>query len=154
MLLGGLWHGAAWTFVVWGGLHGSYLIAERKLRERFSSVQLGPLGLLAVGLLTYLLVNLTWVFFRAKDFPIAWQLLRGMLGLNGAAKPMLSTVFIVSVSCIVTLLVGTHWYMRERTLESVLARAPPVLIGLLWGFMAFAIVISQGRGNAFIYFQF
>ena len=154
MLLGGLWHGAAWTFVVWGGLHGSYLMAERKLRERFASVELGPFGLLAVGLLTYLLVNLTWVFFRAKDFPIAWQVLRGMAGFNGGAKPMLSTIFIVSVSCIVTLLVATHWYMRERTLESVMARVPPAVIGLLWGCMAFAIVISQGRGDAFIYFQF
>jgi alginate O-acetyltransferase complex protein AlgI len=154
MLLGGLWHGAAWTFVVWGGLHGTYLMAERKLREKFSSVELGSLGLLAVGLLTYLLVNLTWVFFRARDFPIAWQVLRGMAGFNGGAKPLLSTIFIVSVSCIVTLLVAAHWYMRERTLESVLARVPPVVVGLLWGCMAFAIVISQGRGDAFIYFQF
>ena len=154
MLLGGLWHGANWTFVAWGGLHGVYLIAERSVRARFAGYRPGPLALFALGLLTYLLVNLTWVFFRAKDFGIAWQVLRGMLGLNGGAKPILPTVFIASVATIVPALVAVHWYMRNRTLESAVARVPPVLLALLWGLMVFLIVISQGAGNAFIYFQF
>ena len=114
----------------------------------------GPLALFALGLLTYLLVNLTWVFFRAKDFGIAWQVLRGMLGLNGGAKPILPTVFIASVATIVPALVAVHWYMRNRTLEAAVARTPPLLLALLWGAMVFLIVISQGSGNAFIYFQF
>lgn len=154
MLLGGLWHGAAWTFVVWGGLHGTYLIGERLLRERFSGWQPGPVALFGLGLLTYALVNLTWVFFRAKDFGTAWQVLCGMIGLNGDAKPILGTYFIVCVSTVVTLLVATHWYMRQRTLESVVARVPATIIAIGLGFMAFAIVISQGEGSAFIYFQF
>ncbi len=61
-----------------------------------------------------------------------------MLGLNGDAKPILPTVFIVSVAAIMPLLVAVHWYMRERTLESALARVPPALIALAWGLMAFA----------------
>jgi alginate O-acetyltransferase complex protein AlgI len=154
MLLGGLWHGAAWTFVVWGGLHGTYLVVERGLRARFGAWRPGPLSLFALGLLTWMLVNLTWVFFRAKDFPTAWQVLRGMTGFNTEARPILATIFVASVATIVTGLVATHWYMRDRTLESVVARAPAVLIGALLGLMAFAIVISQGSGNAFIYFQF
>ena len=154
MLLGGLWHGANWTFVAWGGLHGAYLIAERGVRARFAGYRPGPLALFGLGMLTYLLVNLTWVFFRAKDFGIAWQVLRGMLGLNGGAKPILPTVFIASVATIVPALVAVHWYMRNRTLESAVARVPPVLLALLWGLMVFLIVISQGAGNAFIYFQF
>src|ERR1700726_729971 len=72
MLLGGLWHGANWTFVAWGGLHGLYLAAERGLRARFSDYRPGPLALFALGLLTYTLVNVTWVFFRAKTFSRAW----------------------------------------------------------------------------------
>ena len=48
----------------------------------------------------------------------------------------------------------THWLMRSRTLESVVARTPALVIGDLWGLMAFAIVIAQGDGSAFIYFQF
>ena len=154
MLLGGLWHGANWTFVVWGGLHGSYLIAERRVRSWFSGYTPGPLALFGLGLVTYMLVNLTWVFFRAKDFPIAWHMLRGMVGMNGDAKPILDTVFVFVVATIIPLLVSVHWYMRNRTLESALARVPPLVIALAWAAMIWLIVVSQGSGNAFIYFQF
>ena len=51
-------------------------------------------------------------------------------------------------------IVLVHWLMRGRTLESVVARAPAAAITLVWAVMAFAIVIAQGSGNAFIYFQF
>ncbi len=114
----------------------------------------GPLALFGLGLFTYALVNLTWVFFRAKDFTIAWQVLRGMLGMNGGAKPILDTVYIAVVASIIPLLVGVHWFMRDRTLESALARVPAAVIGVVWGLMIWLIVISQGAGNAFIYFQF
>jgi alginate O-acetyltransferase complex protein AlgI len=154
MLLGGLWHGANWTFVAWGGLHGLYLAVERVLRARFANYRPGPLMFVALGLLTYMLVNLTWVFFRAKTFGKAWDVLRGMLGLNAAAKPILATYYLVSVGLIVASIVVVHWFMRGRTLESVIARTPAVAVSVAWALMAFAIVIAQGSGNAFIYFQF
>jgi alginate O-acetyltransferase complex protein AlgI len=154
MLLGGLWHGANWTFVVWGALHGAYLIVERGLRARWADYRPGPWAVFGLGLLTYALINVTWVFFRAKDFTIAWHVLRGMAGVNDHAKPILPTIFLVAVATFVPAILAAHWYMRERTLESVVARTPPLVIGLVWGLMAFAIVISQGSGNAFIYFQF
>jgi alginate O-acetyltransferase complex protein AlgI len=154
MLLGGLWHGASWTFVAWGGLHGSYLAAERWLRERFAGYQPGPMALIALGLLTYLLVQLTWVFFRAKTFAKAWVILRGMFGLNAAEKPLLPGIELLMVAAITGSLVSAHWLMRTRTLESVLARAPSPLLAGAWMLLAFAIVIEQGAGNAFIYFQF
>jgi alginate O-acetyltransferase complex protein AlgI len=64
MLLRGLWHGANWTFVVWGGLHGLYLAVERWIRDRtgFRGEPARWVNRLALGLLTYLLVNITWVF--------------------------------------------------------------------------------------------
>lgn len=154
MLLGGLWHGASWTFVVWGGLHGLYLAVERILRKRFSSFSPGPPMLLGMALLTYALVNITWVFFRADTFGKAWQVLRGMFGFNAAAAPILPTVHLVMVALIVGGIVGAHWLMRNRTLESVVARAPAMLLCAVWALMLFAIVITQGAGNAFIYFQF
>jgi alginate O-acetyltransferase complex protein AlgI len=154
MLLGGLWHGANWTFVVWGGLHGTYLVAERALRARFASYKPGRLAFVALGLLTYVLVNVTWVFFRAKDFGTAWRVLRGMLGLNGDAKPILPTPFLVAITTVVGGIVLAHWLMRDRTLESVATRVHPALLTLILGSMAFLIIISQGSGNAFIYFQF
>ena len=154
MLLGGLWHGANWTFVAWGGLHGLYLAVERVLRARFSNYRPGPFAFVALGLLTYMLVNLTWVFFRAKTFAKAWDVLKGMLALNGSAKPILETYYIVSVFVIVAAIVLVHWFMRARTLESVVARTPAAAVSLVWALLAFAIVIAQGSGSAFIYFQF
>src|SRR5262249_21767559 len=64
MLLGGLWHGASWTFVAWGGLHGLYLAVERALGVRADAAPTG-LSLLARRFLTFHLVCLAWVFFRA-----------------------------------------------------------------------------------------
>ena len=154
MLLGGLWHGASWTFVAWGGLHGGYLAGERVLRRRFAGYRPGPLALVAFGLLTYALINVTWVFFRAKSFGQAWTVLRGMFGGNAGADPILSTGWMLPVVVIIGALVLAHWQMRDRTLESVLARVPAAGIAACWAAMAFAIVVAQGDGNAFIYFQF
>jgi alginate O-acetyltransferase complex protein AlgI len=154
MLLGGLWHGANWTFVAWGGLHGLYLAVERVLRARFTNYRPGPLVFALLGILTYTLVNVTWVFFRARTFSKAWSVLLGMVGQNAALRPILPTFSLLSVAAIVGGLVLTHWLMRARTLESVVARTPAAVVCLVWALMAFAIVIAQGSGNAFIYFQF
>jgi len=75
MLLGGLWHGANWTFVVWGGLHGLYLWVEKYIRDRRSAhpdyvadVPIKPWLGFSYALLTFMLVNITWVFFRSETF--------------------------------------------------------------------------------------
>jgi alginate O-acetyltransferase complex protein AlgI len=154
MLLGGLWHGANWTFVVWGGLHGLYLSVERMLRARYGSWRPGPWALFGLGVLTYALVNLTWVFFRAADFSRAWSMLRGMTGFNAGATPILPVVHLLAVTAIVGGIFLTHWRMRDTTLESVFDRTPAAVIAVVWGLMAFAIAIEQGTGSAFIYFQF
>ncbi|RYE90995.1 MAG: MBOAT family protein, partial [Oxalobacteraceae bacterium] len=139
MLLGGLWHGANWTFVAWGGLHGLYLSVERLLRSRFSTYRPGPLATLGLGLLTYALINITWVFFRARDFPTAWSVLRGMFGGNPGAEAILPVVHLVMVAGIVGALVATHWLMRNTTLETVLGKTRPALLATSWGVLAFAI---------------
>jgi alginate O-acetyltransferase complex protein AlgI len=154
MLLGGLWHGASWTFVVWGGLHGLYLAGERALRARFTGYTPSPLAFFGLGLLTYALVNVTWVFFRAKTFAQAWQVLRGMFGGNGDAQPILASAQLTIVALIVTGIVLAHWLMRSQTLEAMLARRHPLPLAAALGLMAFAVVAAQGAGNAFIYFQF
>jgi alginate O-acetyltransferase complex protein AlgI len=154
MLLGGLWHGASWTFVAWGGLHGAYLSAERFLRKRFANYRPGAIALILFGLATWMLVNVTWVFFRAKTFDKAWTVLRGMVGANAAAKPILESFYLISVAVIVGGILLAHWTMRKRTLESVVARAHPAAISAVWALLAFAIVAAQGSGAAFIYFQF
>lgn len=154
MLLGGLWHGASWTFVAWGGLHGLYLAAERGLRARFAGYRPGAAATLALGLLTYALVNLTWVFFRADSFAEAWSLLRGMFGFNAGAAPILSTALLAPALAIVACLLAAHWWMRLRTLASVVGNARPAVLSSACALMLFAVVVTQGSGDAFIYFQF
>lgn len=156
MLLGGLWHGASWTFVVWGGLHGFYLAAERWLAARFGRMAIWHRWLprLALALLTYALVNLTWVFFRAQDFATAWRMIDTMLTLNLDGKKVLATVDVLLVVGITTAMLASHWFMRNRLLHEVVAAIPRWLVGLCWGVMAWLIVITQGASNAFIYFQF
>ncbi len=103
MLLGGLWHGAIWTFVVWGALHGTYLCVERLIREKFVSTPKQPeepvrspvvvqasivptlwsvnsFNNFLLAMFTFFLINVTWVFFRAADFSTAWRLLTSMFG--------------------------------------------------------------------------
>jgi alginate O-acetyltransferase complex protein AlgI len=156
MLLGGLWHGASWTFVVWGGLHGVYLAGERWIRSRTGVVgdPVGALNRLALALLTYLLVNITWVFFRAETFEGAAHLLQGMAGVAAEPVAVLPTVYMIKVAVIIASMVTIQWLMRKRTLEDVVARAPWWLTGLVAAAMLFAVITTQGSGEAFIYFQF
>ena len=157
MLLGGLWHGASWTFVVWGGLHGLYLGVERFLKGRYGGAAFArSFGFkFGLGLLTYFLVNLTWVFFRAQDFGTAWSMTSAMLGFGAETAELVLGMHLVIRVVLVTIgILAVHWYMRNRRLEEVVARTPWWLTGLVWAGMLFAIVITQGSGNAFIYFQF
>jgi alginate O-acetyltransferase complex protein AlgI len=154
MLLGGLWHGASWTFVAWGGLHGLYLVGERKLRALFKGFRPGPLLMVLAGLLTYALINIAWVFFRASTFGKAWDVIGGMFGAHSEAAPILPTASLVMVGTIVCSIVYAHWLLRNRCLEDAVAYARPLVLSGILGLMLFTIVIAQGEGNAFIYFKF
>jgi D-alanyl-lipoteichoic acid acyltransferase DltB (MBOAT superfamily) len=156
MLLGGLWHGASWTFVAWGGLHGTYLAVERYLTERFAGRRIATTfwSRIALALLTYLLVNLTWVFFRARDFTSAWRLLRSMAGLADGAEKVLYWNGIIEVAAVTTVMLVAHWRLRDTTLETMVERTPAWIVGAIWAAMVFTVITSQGSGNAFIYFQF
>lgn len=92
MLLGGLWHGAGWNFVIWGGLHGVYLIIHQgwqtlRLRLGHDLNRSSQLGHLSGVMLTFLVVVIGWVFFRAQTTMGALHILQGMVGLNGIDVP-------------------------------------------------------------------
>ena len=82
LFLGGLWHGAAWTFVAWGTLHGGWLVLERAFGKRSWFRRLPHA--VRVGL-TFLIVSLAWVFFRAPDLHAAGIYLESLFGLNTPA---------------------------------------------------------------------
>jgi D-alanyl-lipoteichoic acid acyltransferase DltB (MBOAT superfamily) len=88
MLLGGLWHGANWTFVVWGGLHGVYLALNHAWRALRPNREPGPVARSASTLTTFLAVVVAWVFFRAESIGGAKHVLEAMAGMNGVALPL------------------------------------------------------------------
>jgi alginate O-acetyltransferase complex protein AlgI len=92
MLLGGLWHGAGWTFVMWGALHGLYLIINHAWHELRRAIGYPPgaptlWGLWLGRAVTFLAVIVGWVFFRAESHDAALLMLQGMAGLNGIVLP-------------------------------------------------------------------
>jgi hypothetical protein len=90
MILGGLWHGAGWNFVIWGALHGCYLVVHHAYRAVASKVAI-PMppriaSVLAV-LFTFVCVVFAWVYFRATDLATANRIVLGMIGVHGTALP-------------------------------------------------------------------
>lgn len=144
MALCGLWHGAGWTFLVWGLLHGAGLILAH-LWHRHG----WPLPDAAAWLLTLLFVIAGWVVFRAPNLSIAAGMLKSMVGVNGFAGPLempvlIATAFAVSLLSPTTLsFVSTHL-------------KPKPVAALLAAFAVTAVVLHVGDGQAqdFIYFQF
>jgi D-alanyl-lipoteichoic acid acyltransferase DltB (MBOAT superfamily) len=92
MLLGGLWHGAGWAFVLWGGLHGIYLVIHRQWQSlmeyiRGKDSKLGFVEYWIGRIVTLLAVIVSWVFFRMESILPAWKMLESMSGLNGISLP-------------------------------------------------------------------
>src|SRR5690348_8847715 len=156
MFLGGLWHGAAWTFVVWGLLHGTYLVIERVVRIFFEHKTWAghPITRVVAGFATYGAVCIAWVFFRASDFTIASRMLSGMFGGHPGGDMILTTRELLQIGIVSAGVIGLHWTMRDESFETTVMRLPPWAITAIGSFMACAIIFTQGTSNAFIYFQF
>ena len=156
MFIGGLWHGASWTFVVWGLLHGLYLVFERVLTAVTKEPHWarGFLGRLFIVLATYAAVCFAWVFFRATTFTTAAHLIGAMIGMAPKGVAILTTREILQVGLVTAGLLVAHWNLRDTTVETVVAKMPRGLVVALWTLMLSAIILTQGSGNAFIYFQF
>jgi alginate O-acetyltransferase complex protein AlgI len=145
MLLGGLWHGASWTFVAWGGLHGVALAVNGAwARARWTMPR--PLG----WAVTMLFVLSGWVLFRAADFATAAQMLGAMAGQGGLGPVHLDNPAILVAGLAVTLLGPTS---QEAMLERLAPRAwaaGAAAVALVWCVLA----IGGRLPNDFIYFQF
>ncbi len=99
MLIGGLWHGASWIFILWGGLHGLYLVVNHLLRKIFPAKERTKGFIyLSKKLFIFLLVSLTWVFFRAKDFSSAITFFQSLIGTHGCSISFSLTQFVNNYS--------------------------------------------------------
>ena len=147
MLLGGLWHGANWTFVAWGGLHGVALAVNHVWEKR--GFQL-PAAL--SWLITLLFVMVSWVLFRSSDFANAGQVLASMVGIHGAGTLSLDRAYVITlaIGALVATLGPTS---QEAALRWLRPRTWPALsAGAL---LAYLLLLIGGRlPNVFIYFQF
>ena len=149
MLLGGLWHGASWTFVIWGALHGAYLMLEHRLRRRYAQAAIAThwAGQLAIMALTYFGVCLAWVFFRAKSFDQAVGVLRGLFGFDGwRVSDDVNAGEILPVVGIALLL---HYLLRNVGLERAASYIPPRIRGFILAvmvYMIFSIMFRLSNG--------
>ena len=148
MLLGGLWHGANWTFVVWGGLHGCWLSIERMFRRSEESGGFHPVG----WLVTMTVVGLSWLFFRARDLTQALAMLSDLRLLEW--RPSLAPVLVyLGVIAAITLAVDLRleFWAEEYPLEKARAEIAMATAAV---FGAVMVVFGPMGTNAFIYFQF
>ena len=151
----GLWHGASWTFVVWGAYNGLIMAAESVLRRYFGGYSLWDTAPARVffTLLTFSLFALSSFLFRSGTFGQAWDMMRSL-----AVAPAVAYYPDKFDSAVVMGVVGAvllfHQYIRTKRLEER-AREVPMLVraGLIAG-MILAIALVRGETNAFIYFQF
>lgn len=141
--------------MVWGGLHGAYLAIERWWRDAFKPAPIRSAGLkLLATLATFAVVTVTWVFFRAQSFEAAWVQLESMVGLHAAEAPPLRWSDVIAVLAVITGMLGVQWSLRERRLEELVAASPSWALSGALATVAAVVVITQGSGDAFIYFQF
>lgn len=153
MLIGGLWHGASWTFVFWGFLHGTYLVVERLLKGVIKVDTSKLVTAFVLAFLTFTCVNITWVFFRADSFGTAWNLILSMLFIHGDTA-VLTTNHLVLVMTIMSLVFVGHFAMRKQSLVGLIEKMSTPVLVILWGIMIFGLMIVQTSGQQFIYFQF
>lgn len=153
MLLGGLWHGASWTFVVWGALHGLYLVLERLVRARFPD-GVGAATAIVGQLVTFLLVCFAWVFFRARSFPDAWGIIRAMVGLHQPGAQVLGLMASAPVVALTAALLAGHHFMRATGFERAISWLPWWGRSVVLAAILVLTVMLSGEDRAFIYFQF
>jgi D-alanyl-lipoteichoic acid acyltransferase DltB (MBOAT superfamily) len=158
MLLGGLWHGAGWTFVAWGGLHGGGQVIGRLRRRRrvergLSPDPVGPAATLRARIVTFHLVCLGWVFFRADSigsaFEVLGRLVRGWSGTSDLVTPL------VVLAIAGVLLLQNLPRTPAANLQIAFSRLGPVVQGSAAAIVLFAITSLGPQGVApFIYFRF
>ena len=153
MLIGGFWHGAQWTFVVWGLIHGGMLALERLTGKNSWYARLpNPLRVA----ITFVIVLITWVFFRAENFEVASRYLAAMFGMGGdaPASEVLTGYLLRPANFLyLALSAGICWGV-PRSAE-LLEKVTPlkVVIALVLFVFSIALMYTQGF-NPFLYFQF
>ena len=168
-LVSGLWHGAAWTYVIWGAIHGAYQIIgnltaapRRALIERLGLTEKSVGVVIVRRVITFILVSFAWIFFRANSLPDAITLI-GKLGTGWGTLPKTLEIMhfglagiLTTVAAILTLLIIDRMltYDDFRDGSAMLVKNGS-FVYFVWIIMfAWALLLSKGMASTFIYFQF
>jgi len=162
-LVCGLWHGAAWTFVAWGALHGLYMVVSvltKRLRTRAEEGAGldpgGPLVRFMKVMVTFHLVCFGWIFFRANSMSDALYIVSGLFaGWTEGLQEVVNPVRLMLYITLVAFLLGVHLVQRRVTVRDYIIRQP---VHFRWaGYFALILGIfffGRFEGSDFIYFQF
>lgn len=161
MLIGGLWHGSAWNFVIWGALHGAALCVHKiwmKLRGHDKHYKGTPVGNTVSGIITFLFVSFCWIFFRAETFSVAAAVIGGIFRWQDGILFFSSwTVFALVLTGIFTGIALVRSAKKKTAPEGFY---PTVDLNTVWGLTILLVAIGLTIGlaytgsNPFIYFQF
>lgn len=152
MLIGGLWHGAQWTFVIWGAIHGLWLALERWFRNRGGWTLPPRAGRLA----TFAILLVTWVFFRSESLDVAMRYLGAMFGSGGKepAAELLAAVVFRPTHLVQLAVCSGIAFLLPNTAQFLSKLSPWKLwLGLALLFISVRVLAVQGH-NPFLYFQF
>lgn len=153
MLIGGLWHGAQWTFVAWGAIHGGMLAFERLMgKESWYARLPDPVR---VGI-TFGIVLITWVFFRAENFEVASRYLGAMFGFGGdapASAVLTGSLLRPANLFFFALCAGICWAAPRSARVLEIMTPVKVIGGLVLLVLGVGLMFTQGF-NPFLYFQF
>jgi alginate O-acetyltransferase complex protein AlgI len=145
----GLWHGAAWTFIIWGALHGVYLVLAM-VRDKYLPIKLPKNDLLSM-LFTFVLVMVTWVFFRAKGLHNAKVILSKIFNLStydGFSMPFSLNEFVFCWILMITL------FLKDIYIKEIGTKNTPVFYLKFIGLLVICYLFGIFSSNQFIYFQF
>jgi len=143
-LISGLWHGANWTFIIWGALHGLGVLVTRELERSAAYRERVPKLLKQLGVFVF--VSFTWIFFRADSLADAWLIVRRIFH-SAWQDPRIPALMIL-----LTALFWLYQFLYESNARKILA-AGVVRAGLAGAMLVYLCLCSSG-GGAFIYFQF
>ncbi|MEX1218563.1 MAG: MBOAT family protein [Acidimicrobiales bacterium] len=155
MIIGGLWHGANWTFVVWGALHGGYLIAERVVREKWKGHELGLPQVMVKSMQWFLVFNFVcfaWVFFRAQSIDGAFTLLSRLFASSGSTAGVSLLLVFVIVASVASQFVPQRFPQKAEVWFATWA--PALQIAALAGGLVLIDALGPEGIAPFIYFQF
>lgn len=154
MIIGGIWHGASWMFVLWGVLHGSYLALERVCSRRHARLeQIANKKYGTRELLIFIVITLTWIPFRASSPTNALSVIESLFNFKaGFYTPDFPAL--LAMTCLFAS-VWWHVRLRDSSLENLAMRLGPTSVTSIISFCLIALFLySGGDQHAFIYFQF